>query len=323
MNCLGFPCEDGLPTEEERVGRDYEIVPGGSAVNFARFAQRLGFHAILAGKVGADSFGQVATQMLRESGIALAVQQDESALTNLGINFVSSDGVSVMASVGSSSELLTESNLSAVVDEYSGRLSYIYLGGCFKVPQLLPYFEQLAKAVGGQGITVILDHGRIPNNTPRRVIESMRSLVGAVDVYLPSRNEFLTLWDANTLESAAQQAFSSGVRGGKIVAVKDGAAGTVGFTADTCVQVRAYPVEVRNTVGAGDSFNAGFIIARSLNFDLEDCLYFACATAAIKISTADLPTRESVERFRINSIDGSPHLRPGNWRSACDGRCAN
>lgn len=298
VNCLSFPCEDGLPAEEERIGRDYEIAAGGSAVNFARFARGLGLDTILAGKVGGDFFGQAAVRMLQEAGVQLAVQTDDAALTDLGINFVAPNGSAVMASVGSASELLAPSDLSGAVGNCAATASGIYLGGCFKVPQLLPYLKELAGVARRKGLTVFLDHGRMPGGTSSDVVEEMRSLARAADVYLPSRDEFLALWDASTLESGARAAFSGGVTSDWTVAVKDGAGGAVAFTADTRVRVPAYQVTVRNTVGAGDSFNAGFVAARSLDFDLRDCLDFACATAAIKISSSDAPTRQSIDRLR-------------------------
>jgi len=299
VNCVRFPCENGLPAEEEIVGREYEIAPGGSAVNFARFGRSLGLHTILAGKVGCDAFGQATTQMLRDSGVVLAVRVDDLADTALGINFVAPSGVTAMASVGSASELLRESDVSAAVDKYADSIAYIYLGGCFKVPHLVAYFEELAEFAHKQKIQVVLDHGRIPRGTPSRIIASMRSLASTVDLYFPSRTEFLALWDGGTLDASARQALQAGVRDDRVIAVKDGALGAVAFTQNARVQVRANEVEPWNTVGAGDSFNAGFVTARSLNLDLKESLDFACAAAAIKISSLDLPTRAGIERLLV------------------------
>ncbi|MGH3301539.1 MAG: carbohydrate kinase family protein [Streptosporangiaceae bacterium] len=111
-----------------------------------------------------------------------------------------------------------------------------------------------------------------------------------MDLYLPSRAEFLTVWEAETLDTAGRQALDAGERDDRVVAVKDGARGAVAFTHDARVQVPANEVEPQNTVGAGDSFNARFVLARGLNLDLEDSLKFGCATAAVKIPTPELPT---------------------------------
>jgi sugar/nucleoside kinase (ribokinase family) len=298
INCLEFPCENGLRTEEEAIGRSYEVVPGGSAVNFARFGRSLGLETILTGNVGGDPFGEMVSRMLGESGVSLSVTRDQDALTDLGLNFVASSGVSVLASAGSATELLTEAALSRTVSGQIGGLSYIYLGGCFKLPHLLTYFESLAREAKHQNLTTVLDHGRVPKNTPANVIERMRSLASAVDVYLPSREEFLKLWETDSLQAGAEKALGSGVDKERLVVVKDGAAGAIGFAADGKVEVPAYDVPVRSTVGAGDSFNAGFIRASSLSQDLEESVDFACASGAVKIAGAHLPTSESVTRLQ-------------------------
>jgi sugar/nucleoside kinase (ribokinase family) len=302
INCLSFPCDEGLPTEQEIAGEYYELVPGGSAVNFARFGHQLGLRTVLAGRVGGGRIGELAVSMLHEAGIEVAVNVDDTSLTDLGLNFVSPSGVSVMAIAGSANKTMSSDELLSFVDDQRENFSHLYLAGSFKMPQLLEDFRKMALSMKARGVTVILDHGRVPPDTPQDVMEATRTLATTVDVYLPSRDEFLLLWDADSLEEAARAVFREHTESNRIVAVKDGAAGAVAFADQGPVSAAAYAVDAKNTVGAGDSFNAGFIVAQSLGLDLSDSLDFACATAAVKISGNDLPTRDAVDKLRAVTL---------------------
>lgn len=297
INFLDFPCEHGLQIEEEAIGRDYEVKPGGSAPNFARFGKMLGLETILAGKLGRDPLGKVLSKLMADSGVTLSLMEDEEELTNVGINFVAADGASVMAVAGSASRSLTEEWVSNAVDTHVEDVSHIYLGSAFKLPHLLPYFLTLTKKLTNSGVNIILDHGKVPMKISHETRAQMRSLAGSADVYLPSRKEFLDLWEADNLDAAAENVINSGSGMSRVVIVKDGPAGAVGFSADGRTSISAYNVPVRSTVGAGDSFNAGFLRASTLGQSFEESIDFACATSAVTISGAD-PTITSVSAMR-------------------------
>lgn len=299
INCPDFPCESGLAIEEEAIGSTYEVVPGGSAANFARFARSLGVHTIITGNVGGDAPGRILEELLDSSGVAVSLLKDPRAQTELGLNFVARSGVSVLATAGSATELLAESALDSVVSAHIADVSYVYLGGCFKLPHLLDYFRSLARHAH---VTTILDHGRMPENTPAIVRTAMRSLASEVDIYLPSRQEFLALWESESLVSAAERVLRSASDRERVVIVKDGADGAHGFSTAESAAVPAFDVPVRSTVGAGDSFNAGFIAAREMSLGLTASMEFACAAGAVKVAGATAPTSNNVSRLQSRGV---------------------
>jgi fructokinase len=88
-----------------------------------------------------------------------------------------------------------------------------------------------------------------------------------------------------------------------------GEKGSWACSANQRVHVQAQPVEVKDAVGAGDSFHAGVLcrlsemgvldsvaLSELKERDLKDCLEFANLIAAItcKRSGADSPTREEL-----------------------------
>lgn len=292
INCHSFPYGQGLLPEQEVVGRDYEIVPGRSALNFARFCASLEFSPIFIGKAGVDKAGALLEELVLETGIIPAFIKSNNVATNLGMNFVGENGKSIMTVVGTANQSLNGQEVENKVYEYLNNVEYLYLGGCFKLKSLLPHFLGLAKKAKKQGVKIVLDHGRTNNDISKKDIQIVHELIEFVDYYLPSKDEFLSVWNENSIENAAKKVQKNS---STTIVVKDAENGAIGFNKEEKVYVPSFPVRVQNTVGAGDSFNAGFIKAQDLGFDFEKSIRFACATAAVKISQTNLPTMREVE----------------------------
>jgi sugar/nucleoside kinase (ribokinase family) len=70
------------------------------------------------------------------------------------------------------------------------------------------------------------------------------------------------------------------------VAVKLGAEGALAARDNQLVHVPTIPVQVVDTVGAGDSFDAGFILGYLENWSLERSLKLATLCGAISTQSA-------------------------------------
>jgi sugar/nucleoside kinase (ribokinase family) len=67
-----------------------------------------------------------------------------------------------------------------------------------------------------------------------------------------------------------------------MVIVKRGAKGCTVVTREAALDCPAYPVEVRDQIGCGDSFNAAFILAQLSQLPVDRCGMFANAVGAAK-----------------------------------------
>jgi sugar/nucleoside kinase (ribokinase family) len=79
-----------------------------------------------------------------------------------------------------------------------------------------------------------------------------------------------------------------------------GAGGALACTGGTVVTSPSFHADVVDTVGAGDAFNAGFLLARGEGADLGVCLQWGNAVAAIAIAergARSLPMRTTVEQL--------------------------
>ena len=292
INVPGFPInEGGLQLETEVVGGDYLVELGGSAVNFARLCSSLNTPTTFVGKVGEDTFGNTFVDLLQKARVHPAVITSSEVSTCISFNMIAPDGRSAMTVAGTANKSLGATEVYDRVSQLLPGSAYLYLGGCFKLKELMPAFVQLATEAQSAGAKVVLDHGRLNNSVTEDDKKIMRSLAMVADFYLPSVDEFIQLWNVSSLEEGLRL-MQREDRGTTVV--KNSQKGAVTMADDKLVTVPAYPVKPIHSIGAGDSFNAGFIAAQHRKQDLLASVAFGCATAALKISQDTLPTFEDV-----------------------------
>ena len=69
----------------------------------------------------------------------------------------------------------------------------------------------------------------------------------------------------------------------KVVVAKDGANGATAYTQSDQIFFPAFPVKVVDTIGAGDTFNGGFLAAWYRNLSLAQCMAWGTAAAAYSL----------------------------------------
>ncbi len=291
ITSINFPLPDTLTIETETVGKEYIIDPGGSAIYFARVSASLGLSPIFIGKRGKDYLGEQLEEMLEEFGITPSYTVSDEVQTNVAINYVRPDGKTLMFVSGSANQALEHHEVESKILDSLVSVNYLYLGGGFKLLSLLPMYADVIKKAKESGVKVIIDHGRVNTALTPESIATMKDAIARADYYLPSKDELLAVWEAESIEHAIKKVRE--VSAATIV-VKDSENGAYGSIGDEIVHCKAFEVVPKNTVGAGDSFNAGFIRAQIEGMDLYESLRFGCATAALKISEGDLPAYDKV-----------------------------
>lgn len=296
FNASNFPISDeGLKLETEVVGSGYVAELGGSAVNFARLCAKLKVPTTFIGKVGQDSMGELATQLLPEAGVQPSLIQSNKVQTNVSFNLVNPRGESIMAVVGSANQSLTADEVYFRVSENLEGSLYLFLGGCFKLKNLLPAYTKILEDAKRVNTKVVIDHGRLNENVTDEEKEIVRRMSLTADIYLPSKDEFLELWDADSIEGGLRKYRRLSTA---TIVLKDGANGAVTINQEGEIShIPAFSVPLIHTVGAGDSFNAGFISAQHNGMNMTESIRFACAAGALKVSKPELPTYDEIIRL--------------------------
>jgi sugar/nucleoside kinase (ribokinase family) len=129
----------------------------------------------------------------------------------------------------------------------------------------------------------MLDTGWDPAGWPADTLSGLRQVLRNVAVFMPNVDEARVLGGGATAEEAAMNLQTYGP---ELVVVKCGERGSIARRGQKSYQVPALPSSVFDTVGAGDTFDAGFLFGYLKGWPAEACLAFGNAAASIYISRA-------------------------------------
>lgn len=282
--------------QAEQLLDSADLLLGGSAAIVACGLARLGATTALAAVVGADRFGAFVLDELRSAGVDVsAVTVDDEAPTGLSVVLSERNDRAILTLPGTIPSLSV-----AAVREAVERLGprHVHVASYFLQPALAAALPDLLGWLGERGITVSLD----TNWDPAERWSGLEEVLRRVAVFLPNREEALAIATAVTgaapagLEAAASALSTLGCR----VIVKSGAEGGVAFEGGTRVAAAAgLQVEVADTTGAGDSFDAGYLAALLAGVAAEqERLRWAATAGSLSVrgrgGTAAQPTRQDL-----------------------------
>lgn len=289
-----FPLNSESMLDREIVGGDYVIDTGGSAVNFVFTCKALGLSPIFIGKRGDDLAGRELEKMFHDADVSLDAIIDPSKQTNLALNFGSDDGKAVMFVSGSANASLTHPEILEKIQKHIVSIDYLYIGGLFKLKALFNELREIVALAHQHNVKIILDHGRVTNIVTEEEKQTIREIIPEIDIYLPSHEELIAVLEVESLEEAVEKVRNMSSR---IVVIKNSNKGAIGIQDGKVTKVSAFSVPVLSPVGAGDTFNAGFVSALDSGKTFEEAIRFGCAAAALKISSRKQPMAEDIENL--------------------------
>ncbi len=155
---------------------------------------------------------------------------------------------------------------------------HLHVASYFLQAALQPDLPGLFKRARTLGLTTSLD----TNYDPSEKWIGFDELFPVTNVFLPNEREIVSLSGAGNVDLAAERIGSKV----EMLAVKLGAQGAMGTHAAGRVRVNSIPVQVVDTIGAGDSFDAGFLYAYLNQWGLEASLRLACVCGGLSTRMA-------------------------------------
>jgi fructokinase len=245
---------DLIPT----AAGDLSIHPGGGPFNTARWLGRLGAEVGFLGALAADPLGQRLREQLVAAGVALDLVVATELPTTLAVAQLDSAGVAQY------SFYTTDTSLPDVWPEQvekllPGRLDALYLGSIGLM--LEPAASAGLRAVDlahQRGVPVMLD----PNIRPTLIrdraayLARLAAVLALTDVLKLSVDDLAWLAPGEAPQAAGPHSLSNGPR---VVLLTAGGEGATVLTEAGTAAIPPAPVEVIDTIGAGDAFSAGFL----------------------------------------------------------------
>ena len=241
----------------EKLVEQAVLTIGSSSAIFACGAARLGLRVAFIGKVGGDLLGEYMVRSLNDYGI------DTSGIV---VDKLTPTGVSVILSTGHDRAILTYPG-TILNFEYSDiyldiikNARHLHVGSFFIQEKLHPDLPILFDQAHEWGLSISLDTNFDPmGNWDGGLVELLRK----VDVFLPNAVECQRIARVPNLDLAVDY-FSSKV---KCLGIKLGEKGAILYHGSKKYSCEALGVSVIDTVGAGDSFDAGFIYGYLAGWD--------------------------------------------------------
>jgi sugar/nucleoside kinase (ribokinase family) len=293
VDLLAWPVSEVPPPGTERAVERIDLRVGGAAGIAGAALARLGADPIVAGCVGDDTLGAAVIDELGRYGVDTRhVRRIEGSATGTCIAF---EGPGRDRSFLISLASLAAFEPSMVPEEVFGA-TFVLLCGYFDLPSMRGRAAaDVLRRVKAAGGTTLFDPGWDHDGWPEGTRDEIRSLLPFVDIFLPNDLEAESVSGVQDLTSASRAL--SALSGGWTV-VKLGPDGCVATGPDLTVHRAPAPaVEVVDTTGAGDAFNAGLMDALAAGEPWEEVLPSASAFASAVVSRGSedrYPTREEL-----------------------------
>ncbi|WEV46331.1 sugar kinase [Bifidobacterium sp. ESL0690] len=262
-----------------------EIHGGGTCANTAVALSRLGMDTTFIGTIGDDQYGHFIQRDFEDAGVDDSGLVVDASLNTVGVfAFVDERGERYLwgwPRVDRSFTVLDESKVD--FNAFNGA-RWLHTSG-----MMLTYdtsarqtIIDIMKAAHERGIATSLDLNlRVDDGVLdpgfaaalQRIMPYVTYLLGS------GPEEFSYLGDQDWQANAAALAVD-----GRVVVARDGCHGSVAFTDGKRIDSPAYHVEVEDTIGAGDVFNAGFIAALLNGRNLQRALQAGNAVSGYKVA---------------------------------------
>jgi sugar/nucleoside kinase (ribokinase family) len=261
MILYGVPEE--LPRERELLADRMTLTLGGSSAILAHNLAALGSSVGFQSRIGDDDFGQIVMQPLHASGVDVSRMRRTAGAVKTGITVIlqREHWRNMVTYAGTISELTWDDlDFDYLTNSRHFHVSSFYLqrGLRARVPEL---FRKIKDA----GLTISLDTNDDPDD---RWEGGLDQALRHVDIFMPNEREAQKAAGVNDLEGAVRK-LSALV---PLVVVKMGSEGALAQRGSERFVSPARRVDFVDAVGAGDSFDAGFLHEYLRGGDLPECL---------------------------------------------------
>ncbi len=301
LDLILYGVPENMPEERELLASDFRLTLGSSSAILAHNLAVLGASVGFITRLGDDPLGAIALDRLSEGGVDLSRVKRVSG--------GASTGVTLLLTHGSKRHILTypgtmfEMSAEDLDIAYLSSSRHFHLSSLFLHKALQPQLPGLFRQFKAAGLTLSLDTNDDPED---RWGDPLDELLGLVNIFLPNEDEACRITGKPDAESAIEVL----AKRVPLVAVKCGKRGALVQQDGRHWLVPAETVTPVDTIGAGDSFNAGFLAAYLRGESPEACAAFGNRTAALSTLRAG-GTEAFRDRTLVQSLLSAGPIGPG------------
>ncbi len=257
---------------KEIIARSLEVILGSSTAIFASNISIMGASVAFLGKIGKDSFADTVLNSLRDKGVNtdFILQTAEFKTgASIALNY---DQDRYMVTYPGAMEHLTIDDISNQALE---KAAHLHFSSPFLQPGIKNDLVTLFQRAKDLGLSTSLDTQWDPQE---KWDLDTKAILPFVDVFLPNAGELMAMTGVNDITSAAEQFIDLC----ETLVVKCGEDGSMLFSENQLILGKPFSNDlVVDAIGAGDSFNAGFIFKYVRGQPLNECLEFANLMGAL------------------------------------------
>lgn len=261
----------------EIVANDMILTLGSSSAILAANAAAIGIPTAFCGAIGDDVYGKLVIEELEQQGVNTEFVHI-SSLHQTGITVVMNyDQESANVTYCGAMEKLT---IQDIPWSSLSQFQHLHISNIFLQKGIQPDIIEIFRRAKAAGLSTSLD---LQWDVSNRWEFDFRECLPHVDVFLPNKAEMLALTQAESLEASISllQPYAN------ILAIKLGKQGSLGIQGKEQIRAAAFQApSYVDAVGAGDSFNAGFLKKYLEKASLEACLKFGNLMGALNTTAA-------------------------------------
>ncbi|GEN32665.1 ribokinase [Aneurinibacillus danicus] len=272
---------------ETVLGNRFSTLPGGKGANQAVACARLGAEVRMVGCVGDDGFGTELIENLRREGVCVDdVEPVPHVATGIASIVVENGDNSIIVVPGANHEVTVEKVRRAeqMIREADAVLLQL------EIP--LETVAETVRIASRHHVPVIVN--------PAPAVELQADILREITILTPNEYELAVLLGKHPEET---EDFRSLIEAypGTLVMTKGGDGAYYSDGEKRVAHQPGYKVEVVDTTGAGDTFNAALAVMIGRGRTLSEAVQYAVAASALSVTKfgaqGGMPSHEQVEAF--------------------------
>jgi len=262
---------------KEKLADKMDLVLGSSSAIFASNLSSLGAKVSYIGKIGKDMFGDLILDSLKEKNVNTDLVIVDDQLKTGATVVLNYDEDRAMVTHGGAMEYLSLKDIE--IDDLQ-KAKHMHVSSVFLQPKIKENIIGIFRLAKENGLTTSLD----TQWDPAEIWElDLEKLLPYVDVFIPNEEEIKNLTGKQNVNDAIDSIASSA----NSIIVKMGSKGSISWSDSKLIEIPAFLNEtVVDAIGAGDSFDAGFVSKYIKGENIETCQKFGNITGAINTTAS-------------------------------------